>query len=156
VRRHRTLSAVAAAMLVVGAVGLGVNNLLVNRQRARAEENARMAREAVDDMYTQVAEKWLSQEAQLEETQREFLEKALRFYERLAASEDDSPEIRREAGKAAQRAAEIQFKLGDFSAAERSCQRSVALLEGLAHDDLARAQLANTHNIYGWYLWTVG
>src|SRR5262249_38484579 len=89
-------------------------------------------------------------------TQREFLEKALRFYERMAASEDSSPEVQREAGKAAQRAAEIQLKLGDSSAAEKSFLRSVALLEGLPHDDLARAELASTHNIYGWYLWTVG
>jgi tetratricopeptide (TPR) repeat protein/tRNA A-37 threonylcarbamoyl transferase component Bud32 len=127
------------------------------RKRAETEREARRdAQQAVNDMYTRVAEKWLAQEAQLEEVQREFLEKALRFYERMAASEDSSPEIRREAGRAARRAAEIQDKLGDHGAADASYRRSESILESLGDDDLARAELAGTENSYGLYLWDQG
>src|SRR5260370_32131318 len=80
---------------------LGVNTVLVNRQRARAEANFQLARTAVDDMYTQVAEKWLAQESRMEPVQREFLVKALEFYEQFAQPAGSSAEVRLEAGKAA-------------------------------------------------------
>ena len=47
-------------------------------QRELAHGNLRKARQAVDDMYTQVAEKWLANQPQMEPVQREFLEKAVR------------------------------------------------------------------------------
>ena len=86
--------------------------MLINRQKARAEANFRLARAAVDDMYTQVAEKWLAQEPQMEPLQREFLLKALAFYERFARPDGASAEVRREAGKAARRVGEIQPEAG--------------------------------------------
>src|SRR5262249_55940579 len=49
--------------------------------RLEAEENLRHARRAVDDMYTQVATKWLAHQPQMEPVQQEFLKKALAFYE---------------------------------------------------------------------------
>ena len=64
-------------LLVAGTAGLAVSNLLMNRQKARAEANFQLARAAVDDMYTQVAEKWLAQESHMVPLQREFLLKAL-------------------------------------------------------------------------------
>src|SRR5262249_10899807 len=68
-RRHRPGVTAAAALLVVGVAGLAVSHLLVSRQRAQAEANFLLARAAVDDMYTQVAERWLSEQAQLEPLQ---------------------------------------------------------------------------------------
>ena len=53
---------------------------------ARPRPAASSARQAVDEMYTQVAEKWLAQQPKLTPLQREFLEKALAFYEQFAAS----------------------------------------------------------------------
>jgi tetratricopeptide (TPR) repeat protein/tRNA A-37 threonylcarbamoyl transferase component Bud32 len=156
IRRHRTFTAATAVLLIVGTVGFGLSTLFVNRQRARAEENARIARGAVDDMYTQVAEKWLAQEPRLEDVQREFLEKALRFYEREAQSEDPSAEVRREVGKAARRAADIQARLGDSATADASFHRAVSVLESIPQDDQARLELAVTYNGHGWFLWTHG
>ena len=46
-------------------------------ERQRAEAGAQQARKAVDTMYTQVAEKWLKQQPQLEPLQRDFLLKSL-------------------------------------------------------------------------------
>jgi eukaryotic-like serine/threonine-protein kinase len=48
-----------------------------DKMRNQAEANFRQARQAVDDMYTQVAQKWLAQQPQMEPMQREFLQKAL-------------------------------------------------------------------------------
>jgi serine/threonine-protein kinase len=155
-RRNKTAVAVAAALLVTGTVGLIVSNVLVNRQKARAEANFRLARQAVDDMYTQVAERWLSQEPQMEPLQREFLLKALAFYERFARPDDSSLEMRREAGKAARRVGEIQQRLGEHPAAEASFHRAHDILAGLAGDDLAAQELAATENQWGWFQWTIG
>ena len=53
------------------------------------------ARKAVDEMYTQVAEKWLAQQPRLELVQREFLLKALAFYQEFARVRSSDPEVRR-------------------------------------------------------------
>src|SRR5262249_49164912 len=125
-RRHRTGVAVAAALLVVGVAGLAINNVLVSRQRARAEENRAkaeanfdLARTAVDDMYTQVAEKWLAQESRMEPVQREFLIKALKFYEQFAQPAGSSAEVRLEAGKGARRGGAVPTRPGGNAGAER-------------------------------------
>ena len=159
-RRHRTGVSVAAALVIVVALGLGVNNVLVSRQRARAEANFGLARAAVDDMYTQVAERWLSEQAQLEPLQREFLLKALRFYERFAQPNSSDPGVLREAGKAARRVGEIQQRLGGFKDAEAAYRRALNVLGGLGAGDRAapedRYELALTHNRLGWMLWITG
>lgn len=155
-RRNKTPVAVAAALLITGTAGLAANNVLVNRQKARAEANFELARHAVDDMYTQVAERWLSQEPQMEPLQREFLLKALEFYERFAQPDAASPDVRREAGRAARRVGEIQQKLGEHAAAEESFRRSSELLESLSGDDRADQEFAVTQNRLGWFQWTLG
>ena len=58
------------------------------------------ARRAVDEMYTQVAESWLSQQPRLQKKQREFLEKALAFYEQFARESGTDPEVRLETSRA--------------------------------------------------------
>jgi tetratricopeptide (TPR) repeat protein len=172
-RHHRTAVSVAAALLVAGAAALGVSTALVNRQReraeqnfqlarteqARAEANFQLARTAVDDMYTQVAEKWLAQESRMEPVQREFLVKALRFYEQFAQPEGSSPEVRLEAGKAARRVGTIQTRLGDAAAADAAFHSSIDTLRALAAerpDPAVRHELQLSLNRYGWLLWTVG
>ena len=56
-----------------------------------AQERLQFGRQAVDEMYTQVAEKWLAQQAELTLVQKQFLEKALAFYQRLATEESARP-----------------------------------------------------------------
>ena len=57
-----------------------------------AQERLQFGRQAVDEMYTQVAEKWLAQQAELTLVQKQFLEKALAFYQRLATEESARPD----------------------------------------------------------------
>ena len=155
-RRHRTLVSVAGVLVVAGVTALAAGTVLIGRQKARAEANFRLARAAVDDMYTQVAEKWLAQEPQMESLQREFLLKALRFYEQFARPAGASAEMRREAGKAARRAAEIRGRLGEHAAAASSFGDAIRALSTLPGDDLAAQELAVTYNRRGWFLWITG
>jgi tetratricopeptide (TPR) repeat protein len=158
-RRHRTGVAVATALLVAGVAALGVTTVLVNRQRARAEANFHLARTAVDDMYTEVAEKWLAQESRMEPVQREFLIKALHFYEQFARPEGSSAEVRLEAGKAARRVGSIQHRLGESAAADAALRSSIETLRALARDrpdPVVRVELQKSLNRYGWLLWSLG
>jgi serine/threonine-protein kinase len=160
-RRHRTGVAVAAALLVASVAALGVSTVLVNRQRARAEANFQLARTAVDDMYTQVAEKWLAQEARMEPVQREFLVKALRFYEQSAQPTGSSAEVRLEAGKAARRVGAIQYRLGDSAAADAEAAhgKSLPLREAVAREDPTvenREAAGRSHYHFARFLQRVG
>lgn len=165
-RRHRTGVAVAAALLITGAAALGVTTILVNQQRSRAErereraeENFQFSRKAVDEMYTQVAEKWLAQESRMEPVQREFLVKALSFYEKFAEPEGSSREVRLDAASAARRVGAIHHRLGDTSAADAAFRRSIDILRKLASenpDAAVRVELLQSVNKYAWELWAVG
>ena len=105
------------------------------KMRKQAEANSRQARGAVDDMYTQVAEKWLAQQPRMEPTQREFLKKALSFYRQFAeekASRD--PEVRLETARAYSRVGEIQHKLGEAAEAEKAYNEAILAMQGLVDE----------------------
>jgi eukaryotic-like serine/threonine-protein kinase len=141
VRRHRGPvlgAAVIAVLLLGGIIGTSVGLFQAKRARGvaqanaeRAEANFKEARTAVDDMYTQVAEKWLAQEPHLEAVQREFLEKALQFYERFAREYGSDPRMRLETDRAYRRIGEIQHKLGKTPQAERAFKRAAESLQEL-------------------------
>ena len=97
-RRHPAFLAFGFVLLSVVALALAIGSTLLarkqlevsqqrdrahvlaqeaNTQRELAEQHSRLARRAVDDMFTRVAQKWLAGRSQLEPVQREFLEKAL-------------------------------------------------------------------------------
>ena len=99
-----------------------------------AQERLQFGRQAVDDMYTQVAEKWLAQQAELTHVQKQFLEKALAFYQRLATEESADPAVLFETAKAEQRVGEIQNKLGKHAEAEAAYRRAIELFAQLARD----------------------
>jgi serine/threonine protein kinase len=140
-RRHKT--AIAASVLVGAAlVGVLITLIVSNvwvaqerqealRQRDDAQAQRRVARQAVDKMYTQVAEQWLAQQPRLEPLQREFLEEALRFYQAFAEDPGADPELRLEAAKAYRRTCDIHDKLGDGAKARADVLRAIALLEQL-------------------------
>ena len=99
-----------------------------------AQERLQFGRQAVDEMYTQVAEKWLAQQAELTQVQKQFLEKALAFYQRLATEESADPAVLFETAKAEQRVGEIQNKLGKHAEAEAAYRRAIELFAQLARE----------------------
>jgi serine/threonine protein kinase len=154
-RRNRALVTSAAVVLVLAVVGLSVGMVLIARertevvrqrnaaranaheagaQRLRAEARSKLARRAVDEMYTEVAQKWLANEGHLTALQRQFLEKALAFYEEFAAERGDDPKVRQEAAEAAARVAEIRGQLGRHAEALEGYRRAAEAYERLAAD----------------------
>ena len=99
-----------------------------------AQDRLQFGRQAVDDMYTQVAEKWLAQQAELTLVQKQFLEKALAFYQRLATEESADPAVLFETAKAQQRVGEIQNKLGKHAEAEAAYRRAIELFAQLPRE----------------------
>ena len=147
-RRHRLLVTSLGATLLVAVAALAVGNVLVARQRDRAERNLTFARTVVDEMYTQVAEK-LDDEEHLDDYQREILEKALAFYERFALPQSRDPQVRLEASRAGLRVGAIRSRLGRTEAAEEAYRRTLVVLSGLVSDHPAepvhREALAQAH-----------
>ena len=99
-RRNRaalaTVAFVFLALIAGTAVSVwqAVRAVKAERQTAIALAEARLknqlARRAVDEMYTQVAEKWLAEQGSLTLLQRDFLEKALSFYQEFSQSSEQT------------------------------------------------------------------
>ena len=99
-RRHSQLVATASLMLILAVVGLAAAAALLARKQVDVVRQRDRARKAVDEMYTEVAQKWLSQQPQLELLQREFVLKALAFYQDFAREYSSDPAARRGAARA--------------------------------------------------------
>jgi serine/threonine protein kinase/Flp pilus assembly protein TadD len=140
-RRHRAvvravvgLAVVALLAVVAGAVLLWREHENTKAALARAEEDQRLARQVVDEMFTEVAEKWLENEPRQQERQRQFLLKALAHYQRFARAAGAGPEVRRQKGLAALRVGDIHQRLGDFDQARPAYAEAARLFEQLAAD----------------------
>ena len=140
VRREPLSAGLGAAVLLLaasGVIGLVASNRMIARerdearaQRRIAQERSRQARRAVDDMYTRVAERWLYDQPMLTGVHREFLEKALRFYESLA-DDDGDPSIEVDRARALGRMAWIRLRLGRPDRDLELLDRPVRLLKAL-------------------------
>jgi serine/threonine-protein kinase len=117
-RRHTAGVAAASVVLLLAMIGLATSTILIAREQRRtsaalekADARFQFARKAVDEMYTQVAEKWLSQQPRLTTVQKEFLERALVFYEQFTAESGPEPEAQFEGARALYRVGKINRKL---------------------------------------------
>jgi serine/threonine protein kinase/Flp pilus assembly protein TadD len=147
-RRHRTAvwsAGISLAVLLLMAVaGLATSNVLITHERnqkgaalkereralADAEANLTLAREAVDEMYTRVADE-LSGQPHMQPFRRDVLQKALGFYQRFAQRKGGAPALRLDTALAALRVAQIQHDLGQRRQAKQVCEEVVATLEAL-------------------------
>jgi tetratricopeptide (TPR) repeat protein/tRNA A-37 threonylcarbamoyl transferase component Bud32 len=121
VRRNR--AALLTATVVVAALLIGLGASVWQAVRATNAERAKgaalvQAREAVDAMYTKVAEDWLARQGALTEVQRELLEKALAFYESFSKESGTDLDVQYEASRALIRVGVIHKRLGDDAAAK--------------------------------------
>jgi serine/threonine protein kinase/tetratricopeptide (TPR) repeat protein len=113
-------------------------------QRRLAEDHARQARRAVDEMYSQVAERWLAVEPQMQEVQKEFLRKAADFYREFTCQRATEPRARQEMSLAYNRLGKLlEFSRGegeDLGEAERSFRQALAIQEELVASSPANAE----------------
>jgi tetratricopeptide (TPR) repeat protein len=150
-----------SAIAVVALAGLGTwSNLALRaaaarerQERQRAEARSRLTRQAVEDMYTQVAERWLADEPHKDPLQRAFLEKALAIYQELAHDESGDAAVRRETARAYYRVGRICQDLGERDRAGEAYGRAIELQEQLWAEQPAepahRQDLATTCNWLG-------
>ncbi len=144
-RKHTAIVMAVVPLLVVIVAGLSLGITLLiakqsqirkkgfeaERSRADARRQRDVARRAVNEMYTLVAQDWLSKQTKLQPLQRDFLEKALLYFQEFAGEKDADPSIRIEAAWAFYRMGEIERRLGNTEAGERGYRGAIESLEAL-------------------------
>jgi tetratricopeptide (TPR) repeat protein len=150
-RRNRiafVLGGLILGMFILAAIGLGISNALIRRekeqteaaleaeanQHRRAEANFRLALQSLEEMYTELAQERLAHRPDLKPLQREFLQKALKFYEGFSQENSGQPTVQLETGKAYRRVGNIQQEFGLLEKAEPAYRQAIALLQELAVD----------------------
>ncbi len=166
-RKYRKLLRIAGVFVLFLALAAAVSTwqavraTLAERQalveRDRAAASFRMARDAVDQLLTQVSQSPKLKTHAMEKFRKELLQNAKGFYERFIREQFDAPGVRYDLGLAHRRLAEIHRELGDYAAAEESATKAVALLRDLAHaqPDVAeyRRDLAASYATLGLVYW---
>jgi tetratricopeptide (TPR) repeat protein len=99
-----------------------------------ADKHYRWAREAVDQMLSEVGQERLKEIPSMEPVRRELLEKALKFYQKFLQEQSTDPVVRQETGRAYLRVGNIQLLLGQVEEAHEAHRQAVALFAQLAND----------------------
>jgi serine/threonine protein kinase/tetratricopeptide (TPR) repeat protein len=134
-RKYRALLRIAAlfVLLLVAAAAVSTwQAVRATRERDRAEASFRMARDAVDQLFTQVSQSPQMKTQGMEKFRKKLLQSARSFYERFIQEEFDTPAVRYDLGLAYHRLTDINRELGDTAAAEESSAKAIALLGELA------------------------
>jgi tetratricopeptide (TPR) repeat protein len=124
-RRHVMAVWAIAGMASMAIAAFSVSTILILREKARTDDQFQVARQAVDDMYTEVAEEWLSDAPHLTDLQKRFLNKALRFYQTLGAERADDPAVAQEVARAYFRIGQVEDKLGRVAESEAAFRTSI-------------------------------
>ncbi len=127
-RRHRTAVASVFVLLATGLAATAVGYVLVNRERARTEQNYQLARSAVEQMLTEVGDVELADVPQMEGVRRKLLNRAKAFYDKFLEERKDDPKLKTDTGRAHARLGDIQEMLGLYDQAEPSYKEAVTLL----------------------------
>jgi tetratricopeptide (TPR) repeat protein len=159
-RRHMALVTAALVVLMIAVASLATSTVLIARARSDAQRQRDEARRAVDAMYTQVAEKWLAQQPKLEAIQRDFLIKALGYYQQFSRQQSSEPHLRQETAQAYYRVGQIQSKLGRHAEAEKAYHEALNMQEELMRRfpsaSECRRDAAASHAGLGFLLRTTG
>jgi len=121
---------------------------LSERQRTVSEKRLEIAVKAVDEMYSQFASEWLSQQSGLTQVQRKFIEKAVASYEQLAATDPSDDRPRMEAITASRRLGVMYDNLGQSDAALKAFLNAEQLAQTLCrlepYNTIAMLRLAES------------
>ncbi len=114
----------------------------------RADANLRLAMQAVDQMYSEMATSELRSTPKMQQLRRKVLEQALEFYVQFADT-NASPELEYETAVAWRRVGEIRHRYEENIAAMQAMDDSIAILEDLVrrfpeNNEQYRSQLAST------------
>ena len=155
-----TTTVLVAFALIAGTAVSVWQAILARRAGFDATLQRDEARQAVDEMYTEVAEQWLAQQAALEPLQEKFLQKALGYYERFAGQASTDRKERLKMAQAYRRIANIQEKLGHRGEAKSACRRAMGIIERIVADAPSdaecRCELAVSQGTLGRLMWHTG
>lgn len=153
---RRTALSLGAGLVVVMAVALVWIMKAERRtreQRDIARVQQQLARDAVDQMLTEVGQQELEDVPQMESVRRNLLKKALDFYLRFLAEQPDDPSVLDETAQAYHRVGGIAKMLGQQREADDAYNRAIVLFEQLVsafpHEPAYRQHLANSQNFLG-------
>jgi len=151
-REAQWAAGVLAALLVIA----GTLAYLARKENARAEENLKLAQNAVDEMLSSAGSKQArvaEDVPEMEEFRRELLGKARSFYTIFVSQKPHSEEIRGEMARAHFRLGDIYRLLENSDDAKREYTLAISGFQGLAKDypqePQYRQALANTYNWLG-------
>jgi eukaryotic-like serine/threonine-protein kinase len=144
-RRNRTAVATAAATVLVAlaatATVLGVQtrangalraaNARTLAERDLAQQNFKLARQAVDDYLTRVGQNPLLKERGLHDLRQDLLESALGYYRDFLRQRGDDPNLLADAAAAHGRVGEILIELGRFNESQAAYEQALTLIEPL-------------------------
>src|SRR5262249_17355194 len=142
-RRYRVALRIAGAfmLLLVLAAALSIwQAVQTTRERDRAEASFRMARDAVDRLFTQVSQSPKLKTQAMEKFRKDLLLSAKEFYERFIREQFDALGVRHDLGLAHFRLGEIHRELGDYPAAEESLTKAIGVLDESARTQPDRAE----------------
>ncbi|MCH8880055.1 MAG: protein kinase [Planctomycetes bacterium] len=142
-RRHRPLVAFAVLLLVMVVIGLSISTALIARERAevmrqrdeaeaqrrRAELNFQKARDAVDQMLSEVGHTDLADVPLMEPVRKALLERALGFYQEFLKEQGDDPALIFDAALAYKRVADIHGLLGSNDQSEEHYKQAATLFD---------------------------
>jgi len=113
-RKHPSRVTAAAVLMLATVTGLAAGtvllsqmNRLIKAEKAVAEKNFQMARNAVDTYFTNVSEEDLLKEDRLQRLRKKLLTSALPYYEDFIKQRVDDPNVRKELADAYTRAGNI-------------------------------------------------
>ena len=180
-RRHRSAVLIAASLLIVSLLALSASTVLVLReraeairqrdaarsqqliaekQRARAEANLQLARDSVDRMLTRVAAEELGDEQHTEKIRRAFLEDSLAFHKQLLQERSADTTARRDSGYAYRRVADINALLRRDAEAAQAYKDAINTFADLCkefpEEDSYASQLAGCYASLATLCWERG
>ena len=131
-RWHKPVLTGLAVLLVSAIPGLTLTTVLVNGEKARkeeqrklavanaaqAQENFRLAYEAADGMLTEVGDVELGDVPQMEPVRKRLLDKARRSYQKFLVQKSNDSAVRWGAGRASSRLGNVLEMMGEYADAE--------------------------------------
>ncbi len=130
------------------------------RERDRADGNFRLAKDAVEQTVTRVAENQLLKQGDFHDLRKALLSSAVPFYERFVQQVSDDPGLEAERGRAYGRLALVRKEMGELKESRSDYERALAIFTRLAAENPSardpRIGLGSTYNNLGIVLQDMG
>jgi serine/threonine-protein kinase len=162
IRRHRIFVTTLGAILVVTSIALGAGLFFVDRERQHtvqaldiAKKERKTAKDALNELTSNVIDQWLTGQDELLPEHREFLQRTLEKLQAFANEKPDDAEGHLHVARAYRRVGEIQGRLGKPADAQKSLQEGEKRLQqvSLPADDvnLMRERGSMNSSIGKWH-----